>query len=149
MGQLLIQIFVAFGATISFAVLVNAPSREFLCAGITGAVGWLVYCLCLRGSISAPYAALLAALALAFLSRIFAVARRCPATVYLISGIFALVPGAGVYYMAYYFIQGDNTMAFEKGFEAMQIAIALAVGIVLVMALPARLFRLFAPRQKK
>ena len=67
---------------------------------------------------------------------------------FLISGIFALVPGAGVYYMAYYFIQGDNAAAFAKGFEALQVAIALAVGIVLVMALPGRLFGIFSPRPR-
>lgn len=148
MGGLLIQFAVAFAATVAFAVLVNAPMREFVCAGITGAVGWLVYCLCLRAGVSVTAAALVAALALAFVSRVFAVARRCPATVFLISGIFALVPGAGVYYMAYYFIQGDNRTAFAKGFEALQVAVALAVGIVLVMALPGRLFEVLAPEKR-
>ena len=36
---------------------------------------------------------------------------------FLISGIFALVPGAGIYYTAYYFIMGDNAMAVAKGVE--------------------------------
>ncbi len=148
MGGLIIQFIVAFLATLAFAVLVNAPMREFGYAGITGAVGWLVYCLCLRGGTSAVGAAFLAALTLAFVSRAFAVVRMRPATVFLISGIFALVPGAGVYDMAYYFIQGDNRTAFEKGFEALQVAIALAVGIVLVMALPGRLFEVLA-REKR
>ena len=149
MGELCAQFIAAFLATVAFAVLVNAPRSEFLYAGVTGAIGWLAYCLCLRGGISAVGASFLAALALAFVSRIFAVARQCPATVVLISGIFALVPGAGVYYMAYYFIQGDNQAAFEKGFGALQVAIALAVGIVLVTALPGRLFRVFAPGKKR
>lgn len=148
MGELCAQFIAAFLATVAFAVLVNAPRSEFLCAGITGALGWLVYCLCLRGGLSAVGASFLAALALAFVSRIFAVARRCPATVFLIGGIFALVPGAGVYYMAYYFIQGDNQTAFASGFGALQVAIALAVGIVLVMALPGRLFRALAPKKQ-
>ena len=149
MGELCAQFIAAFLATVAFAVLVNAPRSEFLCAGITGALGWLVYCLCLRGGLSAVGASFLAALALAFVSRVFAVARRCPATVFLIGGIFALVPGAGVYYMAYYFIQGDNQAAFASGFGALQVAIALAVGIVLVMALPGRLFRVLAPKKQE
>jgi uncharacterized membrane protein YjjB (DUF3815 family) len=65
--------------------------------------------------------------------------------VFLISGIFALVPGAGIYYTAYYFIMGDNAMAVAKGVETFKIAVALAVGIVLVLALPGRLFEAFAP----
>lgn len=147
MGELLCQFIAAFLATVAFAVLVNAPRREFICAGVTGAIGWLAYCLCLRGGFSAVGASFLAALVLAFVSRVFSVARQCPATVFLISGIFALVPGAGVYYMAYYFIQGDNQTAFATGFGALQVAIALAVGIVLVMALPGRLFEIFAPKR--
>lgn len=149
MGELCAQFAAAFFATVAFAVLVNAPRSEFLCAGTTGAVGWLAYCLCLRGGVSAVGASFLAALVLALVSRVFAVARQCPATVFLISGIFALVPGAGVYYMAYYFIQGDNRTAFAKGFGALQVAIALAVGIVLVMALPGRLFEVLAPKKSE
>ena len=130
--ELLVQLAAAFGATVGFAVLVNAPPREFVWAGVTGAVG-----------------SLLASLMLALLSRVFSVVRRCPATVFLISGIFALVPGAGIYYTAYYFIMGDNAMAVAKGVETFKIAVALAVGIVLVLALPGRLFEAFAPRAGK
>lgn len=147
MGQFLVQLAVAFGATVGFAVLVNAPPREFLWAGVTGAVGWGVYWLCMLRQPSQAAASLAAALALALVSRACSVARRCPATVFLISGIFALVPGAGVYYTAYYFIMGDMGMALAKGMEAFKVALALALGIVLVMALPGRLFEAFAPRR--
>ena len=143
MAELFIQFLVAFGATVGFAVLVNAPAREFIYTGITGGVGWLVYVFSLHSGLSSAFASLVAALALALLSRIFAVVRQCPATVFLISGIFALVPGTGVYYMAYYFIQGDSAAAFASGFVAFGIAVAIAVGIVLVMALPGRFFHIF------
>lgn len=146
MGRLLMELAVAFAATVAFAVLVNAPAREFVWAGVTGAVGWGFYWLCLRWQPSQTVAALAAAVALALASRVFSVWRRCPATVFLISGIFALVPGAGVYYTAYYFILGDNAAALSKGTETFKIAVALALGIVLVMALPGRLFEAFAPR---
>lgn len=113
--------------------------------GVTGAVGWGCYWLYLQWQPSVAVASLLASLMLALLSRVFSVVRRCPATVFLISGIFALVPGAGIYYTAYYFIMGDNAMAVAKGVETFKIAVALAVGIVLVLALPGRLFEAFAP----
>ena len=61
-------------------------------------------------------------------------------------GVFS---GAGIYYTAYYFIMGDNAMAVAKGVETFKIAVALAVGIVLVLALPGRLFEAFAPRAGK
>lgn len=148
-AEIVIQFAVAFGATVGFAALINAPPREFVWAGVTGAVGWICYWLYLQWQPSVTVASLLASLALALVSRVLSVVRRCPATVFLISAIFSLVPGAGIYYTAYYFIMGDNVMAVSNGVEAFKVAVALAVGIVLVLALPNRLFELFAPRKKE
>ena len=57
-------------------------------------------------------------------------------TVFLICGIFPLVPGAGIYYTAYYFIMGDNAMALSKGIETIKIAVAIALAIVLFSRCP-------------
>ena len=48
----------------------------------------------------------------------------------------ALVPGAGIYYTAYYFIMGDNAMALSKGIETIKIAVAIALAIVFVFSMP-------------
>ena len=52
------------------------------------------------------------------------------------SGIFPLVPGAGIYYTAYYFIQGENALSLANGISTFKVAVALAVGIALVLGLP-------------
>ena len=54
----------------------------------------------------------------------------------MLCGIFPLVPGAGIYYTAYYFLQGAGQQMADKGFETAKIAIALALGIALVSSLP-------------
>ena len=46
------------------------------------------------------------------------------------------VPGAGIYYTAYYFIQGSNALALAHGISTFKIAVALAVGISLVLSIP-------------
>ena len=53
-----------------------------------------------------------------------------------LTGIFPLVPGAGIYYTAYYFIQGSNALALAHGISTFKIAVALAVGISLVLSIP-------------
>ena len=73
---------------------------------------------------------------LTLLARIFAISRKAPVTIFLLSGIFALVPGAGIYYTAYYFIQNDNALALSTGINTFKIAVALAVGISLVLSIP-------------
>ena len=53
-----------------------------------------------------------------------------------LTGIFPLVPGAGIYYTAYYFIQNENALALAKGISTFKIAVALAIGISLVLCVP-------------
>ena len=66
----------------------------------------------------------------------FPIFRKSPVTVFLLTGIFPLVPGAGIYYTAYYFIQNENTLALAKGISTFKIAVALAIGISLVLCVP-------------
>ena len=117
-----------FGATVGFAVLAKRAAPGICLGGRDGRRGLGCYWLYLQWQPSVAVASLLASLMLALLSRVFSVVRRCPATVFLISGIFALVPGAGIYYTAYYFIMGDNAMAVAKGVETFKIAVASGRG---------------------
>ena len=143
---MLVQFVVAMVATISFGITFQVGRRHYWTCGFVGAVGWTIYIACTAlGGMTAPMATLIATLPLAALSRFFAIRHKAPITVFLLTGIFPLVPGAGIYYTAYYFIMGDNAMAVAKGVETFKIAVALAVGIVLVLALPGRLFEAFAP----
>ena len=81
----------------------------------------------------AATASLLAVIPLTILTRVFAITQKTPVTVFLLTGIFPLVPGAGIYYTAYYFIQNENTLALANGISTFKIAVALAIGISLVL----------------
>ena len=87
--------------TLAFAVLFHVPGRYYLRCALTGAAGWLVF-LALRPGLTAIPATFFATLAVVALSRFSSVQRRCPVTIFLISGIFPLVPGLGIYHTAYY-----------------------------------------------
>ena len=67
-----VQFAVAMLATICFGLTFNVDKRHFVACGLTGAVGWLVYCI---GNgplgLSAPAATLLAALPLTAAARLF------------------------------------------------------------------------------
>ena len=136
----MVQCAVSFAAVMAFAILFHAPRREWVPCGLTGMVGWVVYWLAVQGGISVVAASFCGTLGLALLSRVLAVVRRCPVTVFLTGGIFPLVPGAGIYYTVYAFITGDNAAAVFKGVETLKIAGVIALGIVLVLALPKGVF---------
>src|SRR5699024_8155127 len=122
-----IQFLVAIVATISFGVTFRIPARHYLPCGLTGAVGWLVYIVCLQVfAMSAPLATLVAALPMTACARFFAVRHKAPITLFLLCGIFPLVPGAGIYYTAYYFLRNDRALFVNRGVETLKIAVALA-----------------------
>lgn len=136
----LLQTIVAFAATIAFSVIFHTPRQELLFTGLTGAAGWLVYFIAIQSGSGTVAASFLATLALAWLSRIFSFARKAPVTIFLICGIFPLVPGAGIYYTGYNFFMGLDGLALEKGLETIKIAVAIAMGIGIVLSLPQGLF---------
>lgn len=142
----MIQFIVAFWATVAFSVLFHVPTKEYLFCGLTGAIGWTVYLISCESGQSAVLASFFAVLVLTVVSRIFAVIRKHPITVFLIAGIFPLVPGSGIYYTAYYMITAQNQLALSKGLETVKIAGVIALGIVLVLALPNGLFNIFSEK---
>ncbi len=130
------DIFLAGLGTFCFAVLFCVPRQHYLVCALNGALAWAVYLFALCLHPSAVVATLCASIPLTAFARIFAVRQKAPVTVFLFSGIFPLVPGATLYYTAYYFMHGENLLCLEKGIETLKVAIALAIGISIVLGIP-------------
>ncbi len=77
-------------------------------------------------------ASLLAALVVSILSNLLAIYRKNPVTTYQISGIIPLVPGAGMYRTAFYFIEDDMDMFSTYLSETLFIAGAIALAMLSV-----------------
>jgi len=137
----ILQIFLAFVGTIGFSVIFNVPRKELLLCGVVGAVGWGVYYMLFAISHDYVVAAIfLSAVTITCISRVLSFARKMPATVYMIPGIIPLVPGAGIYYTMFYATMGDNTQALTQGIEALRNAGVIAVGLLITLSLPSKLF---------
>lgn len=134
--NMLIQFIVSLFATLSFALLFSAPKAELFFCGLTGAIGWIVYLICLGFDSGTVVANLVATFSLTVIARVIASLRRNPVTVYLISGIFPLVPGAGIYYTSYYFIMNEMTQCSSAGMETIKVAGAIVLGITFGFGLP-------------
>lgn len=146
---MILQIFAAFIGTISFALLFGVPKKYFLLCGVTGAAGWFLYLVFDKLSASATESIFVATIVVVFLSRIFAVYAKCPVTVFLISGIIPLVPGGSIYWATFYLVTNEIGKAMESGLLAIRLAVAIVLGIVIVLELPNKLFHLLQPKDKK
>ncbi|MBP5222418.1 MAG: threonine/serine exporter family protein, partial [Lachnospiraceae bacterium] len=132
---------------VSFAVLFGVPRNRYIISGVIGAVVWICYLILIRyASFDAPIAALVAAFLVCILSRYAAVLSKTPGNVFVICGIFTLVPGAGLFWCMYYLLSSQFTQAFSTGFSAAVMALAIVFGIVFGMELPQRLFSIVKKR---
>ena len=147
--MIIIEAIVAMFATISFAILFNAPKKEVFYCGLTGSLAWTIYYGMTEQGINSVLASLVASFGLTILARAFAVIRKSPVTMYLLPGIFPLVPGAGIYYTAYYLFIGNNEMSGFKGLETLEIAGAIVFGIIFGFGIPQRWFHKLLSRDNE
>lgn len=137
---MILQIIISLFATLSFAMLFGAPKSELFFCGLAGAIGWFVYLIFVGFESSTTLANLIATFALTVFSRALASIRKNPVTIYLISGIFPLVPGAGIYYTSYHFIMNDMQQCSSYGLKTIKIAGGIVLGIIFGFGLPQRWF---------
>lgn len=141
MGIVMIyEMIMAFIATFMLAVIFNVNRRELVFCGIAGAAAEGVYQAVSYFSDGIPLPAIISAAAVTAMARSLANLRKSPVTVYLVPGIIPLVPGAGMYNTVFSMISADYAEALEIGIDTMKCASAIAIGIVLIFALPNRLF---------
>jgi len=145
--MIILEFIVSMVATISFAILFNAPKKEAIYCGLTGALGWTVYYGMTANEINSVLSVLVATFCLTVLARGFAVMRKSPVTMYVLPGIFPLVPGAGIYYTAYYLFIGNTEMSGFKGLETLEIAGAIVFGIIFGFGIPQWIFHKLAPQK--
>ena len=127
-----VQLVAAFIGTASFAVLFGVPRKYYLACGVVGMLGWLAYLVSERYLPLGPAGGTFIAATLVALLSIAAARRfRCPSTVFLICGIFPLIPGAGVFWSSDFVVATQMDAALAAGFSAVKITLAIVLGIVL------------------
>lgn len=141
MYTLFAQAFTAFFGTIAFSILFRAPKRHFITCGLIGTVVWLCYLGVNFLSGTDTVSIFLGALTAILLSRISAILHRTPVTIFLVAGIFPLVPGAGIYYTVYSAITENYNLAISYFLSAFKNAFAIAIAISLGVIIPTKYFK--------
>lgn len=130
-----VRIICALLATVFIAVLFQVRKENIFAAAIGGGLGCLVNECGLALGLGAFFSIFLASLALASYSEIMARVRKTTVTTFLISGLFPLVPGAGMYYTMLAIVHNDLSEALSTGISTLSTAAVMALGILFVSTL--------------
>lgn len=149
MMDMLLQMFLrsigAFGGTLGYAFLLNAPMRSVLPASLTGLAGYVIYELMInllgQGVIFSYF---LATVFISVICEVEARIMRMPSTIFLMTALVPLVPGYTFYCAMLAIVENRGMDAASFGLEAVQIVAAIAVGA----AVTSVLFRMMAGRKR-
>jgi membrane protein len=127
--------------TVSFALLYQVHYKYFWDIGIIGSVSWFIYLMVEDISGMDSMAVLFSGIFAAVFSRSLAAKRKCPATIFLSTSIFPLIPGIGVYKAIYYLITGNGALSLKYGRSCFLTAFTIAIAIGIVQQIPQSFFQ--------
>ena len=129
---MIIQVIGAFIAVVALSIIFSIPKKFLVYSGIVGAVGWFIYLVFLRLKFQETTSVFIATLVVALISHSFARIFKAPVTVFLIAGILPMVPGVGMYRIAYSMLSEESGMAAYYFNHTLQIAGLIAIAIFIM-----------------
>ena len=134
--QILLHSLGAFGGTLGYAFLLNAPLNTVLPASLTGLLGYVIYEVMInlmgQGMIFSYF---VATVVIAVICEIAARVMRMPSTIFLLTALVPLVPGYTFYLAMLSMVEDKGYLAAAYGLEAVQIVAAIAVGAAVTSVL--------------
>lgn len=132
--SLTVQLISCTIACVGFAMWFNVRGIQVLYTGIGALFTWLVYALMFEACGSNFISTLVGALFVAAYAQIMARVNRAPATIFLVTSAFPLVPGPNLYYMMYGIVMEDYAMARSEAMTLLLTCLGIVFGFLAVEA---------------
>jgi uncharacterized membrane protein YjjB (DUF3815 family) len=134
--QQLVQILAAMLATLGLAILFQVPMKQWIPCCIAGGIGWFSSSILVHFGLPIVLSTFVATIVITFLARFLSALRGMPVSVFLLTGIFPLVPGVKIYLAATYAFSKNMALFGEAGMEAIMQSGAIVMGILIASAIP-------------
>jgi len=142
----IIQILSGFVGSIGFAILFNVRGKRLVAAGIGGLLSWMMFVVLSNYITNEPINYFIVAWVISTYAEIMARLLKTPTTTFITTSLIPLIPGGSLYYTMAYAFQGNLETFFQKAIYTLQLASALALGIIVSAALTKILYK---PKNKK
>lgn len=126
----IIQILAAFVGSLGFAVLFNIRGRRLVAVACGGLLSWLLFIVINNFIKNEPIVYLIVACAISIYAEIMARVLKTPTTAFITGSLIPLIPGGSLYYTMVHAFSGDYEAFLPKAIYTLQLASALALGII-------------------
>lgn len=131
----LVQVLSGFVGTIGFAILFNIRGKRLLAAAAGGLLSWLLFVLINNVLHNEVVTYFIAAAAITAYAEVMARLLKSPTTTFIITSLIPMIPGSSLYYTMVSAFKAGQGDFVQKGAHTLQLAAALALGIVAVTTL--------------
>lgn len=119
-------------ACTGFAIWFGVKGKQILYCGLGAFLTWAIYLIVYHFDPSNFLATLIAAMGVAWYAIIMAKRNKAPATIFLTSCAFPLIPGPNLYYMMYAIVKTDSKMAVSETITLFSTCIGIAMGFIII-----------------
>lgn len=130
----IIQIITGFLGSCGFAILFNIRGKRLAGAAIGGLLSWTLFVLLGNFLASEPLRYFIVSVTMSVYSEILARVLRTPTTTFIMTVLVPLIPGGSLYYTMSHALSGEWSDFSGRALYTAQLAVALALGIVLTAA---------------
>ncbi len=147
--QSIVQVLMGAIGSFGFSILYNIRGKKLVLAGLGGLFSWS-FCLILQIWFESEVIRyFLSAAFVAVYAEVLARVMKTPTTTFLVPAIIPHVPGGSLYYTMKYALNQQWYEFFSKAFDTVELALALAMGIIAVSSLVKVVFAMLANLKKK
>jgi len=126
----IIQIVAALIGSFGFAVLFNIRGWRLLAASVGGLLSWALFVIINRFVANEPIVYFIVACAISIYAEIMARVLKTPTTAFITGSLIPLIPGGSLYYTMVHAFSGDYDAFLPRAIHTLQLASALALGII-------------------
>ena len=129
-----IQIITGFLGSCGFAVLFNIRGRRFVWAALGGLLSWMLFVVLGYVIEGEPLRYFIVSVTMSAYAEVLARLHHTPTTTFIMTTLIPLIPGGSLYYTMAHALGGQWTAFSGKALYTAQLAVALALGIVMTAA---------------
>ena len=130
----IVQIFTGFVGSVGFGVLFNIHGKRLLMASLGGLLSWSLFLLFHSFIHNEPICYFLVAFLISLYAEVMARILKTPTASFILISLIPLIPGVSLYYTMANALQKDLYVFMQKAIATLQLASALALGIILSTA---------------
>ncbi len=136
-----LEVAAACVGALGFAVLFNVRGLRLIITAVGGLLSWLIFLVAHRYLASEPVCYFLSAALVTLYAEVMARLVKTPTTTFITASLVPLVPGGSLYYTMAYAFQSDAQRFAEKAVYTLELAAALAIGIIAATAFTQLIYR--------